>query len=212
MKSIYKASLSLMLLLLVAACGSLERRAAVPQADVTRAEIAGIPNARFWPMGNNDAIVAEALQALQREQALWKQAHGSAPLPPTSFLSISGGGDNGAFGAGLLNGWTALGNRPDFKIVTGVSTGALIAPFAFMGPDYDDELKHVYTSVSQSDIFENRGIMAAITKDGIGDTTPLYKLIASYIDEKFLLLAVAAEYQRGRLLFVGTTNLDYSSP
>ncbi len=64
-------------------------------------------------------------------------------MTPAYFLAISGGGDNGAFGSGLLNGWTALGTRPQFKIVTGVSTGALIAPFAFLGSAYDAQLRDV---------------------------------------------------------------------
>ena len=57
------------------------------------------------------------------------------------FLAISGGGDDGAFGAGLLAGWSARGDRPVFGLVTGVSTGALSAPFAFLGGEYDAKLK-----------------------------------------------------------------------
>jgi hypothetical protein len=71
-------------------------------------------------------------------------------LPTAHFLSLSGGGDNGAFGAGLLVGWTAHGDRPSFKLVTGVSTGALIAPFAFLGPEYHGGLTDVYTNIDQS--------------------------------------------------------------
>ena len=77
-------------------------------------------------------------------------------------MAISGGGENGAFGAGLLVGWTAAGTRPSFKVVTGISTGALTAPFAFLGSAYDDKLKAIYTTLSARDVLENRGIYGAL--------------------------------------------------
>jgi predicted patatin/cPLA2 family phospholipase len=200
-----------LLALLVSACGSLERREAVPEQAVQRAQIPGIANARFWPMSDNSAIVAEALVSLDKEQAARQQDGETGPLPPVAYLAISGGGDNGAFGAGLLNGWSARGDRPQFKVVTGVSTGGLIAPFAFLGSDYDDELSQVYTSVTQKDIFNRRSMLAALTEDGLGDTTPLYELIGKFVDDKFLA-AVAEAYRRGRFLFIGTTNLDAQQP
>jgi len=200
-----------LLALLVSACGSLERREAVPEQAVQRAQIPGIANARFWPMSDNSAIVAEALASLDKEQAARQQDGETGPLPPVAYLAISGGGDNGAFGAGLLNGWSARGDRPQFKVVTGVSTGGLIAPFAFLGSDYDDELSQVYTSVTQKDIFNRRSMLAALTEDGLGDTTPLYELIGKFVDDKFLA-AVAEAYRRGRFLFIGTTNLDAQQP
>jgi len=200
-----------LLTLLVSACGSLERREAVPEQSVQLAQIPGIPNARFWPMSDNSKIVAEALASLDREQLARKRDGETGPLPPVAYLAISGGGDNGAFGAGLLSGWTASGDRPEFKVVTGISTGGLIAPFAFLGSDYDDELSQVYTSVTQEDIFNKRSILSALTQDGLGDTTPLYKLIGKFVDDKFLA-AVAEAYRRGRFLFIGTTNLDAQQP
>ncbi len=138
----------------LAGCGTLERRQAVPEQDVQRAEIPGIPNARYWPLSDNDALVAEALAGIEREQVTRRQDGATGPLPPAVYLSISGGGDKGAFGAGLLNGWTAHGDRPQFKVVTGISTGALIAPFAFLGSDYDNELAAVYTSVIPEGYFQ----------------------------------------------------------
>ena len=65
---------------------------------------------------------------------------------PHNYLVVSSGGVDGAFGAGLLVGWTAAGTRPEFQIVTGVSTGATIATLAFLGPEYDDSLRQVYSS------------------------------------------------------------------
>src|SRR5262249_19803336 len=117
----------------------------------------------------------------------------------------------GAFGAGLLCAWTAKGDRPTFKAVTGVSTGALIAPFAFLGGEYDDVLRQVYTSAKPSDIATRRGFLAAIDNDGMADNLPLWGLISRFIDEKFLA-KIAAEYARGRMLLVGTTNLDARQP
>src|SRR6185369_1840849 len=93
-------------------------------------------------------------------------------LPPANYLAVSGGGDNGAFGAGLINGWTATGTRPEFKIVTGVSTGALIAPFAFLGPDYDAALREVYTTMTPASIYRARGYLAAVFDEALADTSP----------------------------------------
>jgi predicted acylesterase/phospholipase RssA len=124
-----------------------------------------------------------------------------------TFLAISGGGDNGAFGAGLLNGWTAAGTRPEFKVVTGVSTGALIAPFAFLGPKYDYVLERVYTQTSQKDIFKKRNMIKGILGDAMADTTPLAGVIASYVNQQ-LLDEIAAEYARAASFLVSTANLD----
>lgn len=129
-----------------------------------------------------------------------------------NYLSISGGGDNGAFGAGLLVGWTAHGDRPKFDLVTGVSTGALIAPFAYLGPAYDHVLKTVYTEVQPSDIFNEVGLWGALFGEALGDTTPLYGLISKNIDAQ-LLQKIADEYRlTNRWLLVATTNLDTGTP
>jgi predicted patatin/cPLA2 family phospholipase len=128
-------------------------------------------------------------------------------LPEGHFLAISGGGDNGAFGSGLLVGWTEAGDRPEFQVVTGVSTGALIAPFAFLGPEYDPQLRAVYTTISADDVYSERSLLFGIFDDAMADTTPLWDLISNYVDES-LLVAIAREYKKGRLLFIGTTDLD----
>src|SRR5882757_1289990 len=124
----------------LAACSYPTRGPAVPRADTARALPLGIANARFFADGDPNLMIQEAMRSLDREIATLR-AEGKNPartkLPPVSYLAVSGGGDNGAFGAGLLNGWTEIGTRPEFRMVTGVSTGALIAPFAFLGPEYD---------------------------------------------------------------------------
>jgi hypothetical protein len=126
-----------------------------------------------------------------------------------AMLVLSGGGSAGAFGAGFLSGWSKSGTRPDFKIVTGVSTGSLQATFAYLGPDYDDQLTEVFTKYGTDDIYTKRGILAALLGDSAWDSAPLKKLIDAYIDDK-VLNAVAAKHAKGHRLFVGTSNMDTS--
>lgn len=198
----------------MAACSHPDRLPAVPRADTEKAQPLGLANARFFADGDITVMMKEATRALERELAQLR-AEGKNPsrtnLPPVSYLAVSGGGDNGAFGAGLLNGWTAAGMRPEFKMVTGVSTGALIAPFAFLGPDYDTALKEVYTTMTPDRVFRARGLTAAVFNDAMADTSPLAAIIAKYADEK-MLAAIAREYHEGRLLMIGTTDLDAQRP
>jgi predicted acylesterase/phospholipase RssA len=157
---------------------------------------------------DREAIQKEGIASFYREQAYLKSHGHTGALPPVYFLAVSGGGDNGAFGAGLLNGWTETGTRPEFKLVTGVSTGALIAPFAFLGPDHDGTLKRFYTTLAPSDILEMRSLLAAITSDALADNAPLWQLVENVVDQA-LLDAIAAEYNdKGRLLLVATVDLD----
>ena len=121
-------------------------------------------------------------------------------------LALSGGGSHGAYGAGVLIGWTDAGTRPEFDVVTGVSTGALMATAVFLGPE-EDEVLRMYTRITNKDIYKSRGILAVLTGDSMYDAAPLRKLIAKQIDDR-VLKAVAREHARGRRLFVGTVNLD----
>ena len=95
--------------------------------------------------------------------------------------------------------------------MTGVSTGALIAPFAFLGPEYDAALTDVYTNINASKIYEKRFIVAALTEDALSDTTPLYETISHYVDDN-MLAKIASEYEKGRLLLIQTTDLDAGRP
>jgi len=128
-----------------------------------------------------------------------------------AYLALSGGGENGAYGAGLLTGWTASGKRPEFSMVTGISTGSLIAPFAFLGSAYDQRLTDIYTKYSTEDLVIKRSVFGMISAASAVDTTPLKKIIASYVDAN-LIAAIAAEHRKGRRLFIGTTNLDAGRP
>ena len=192
----------------LAGCGHTDRLASVPASDVKKASVLGIPNARYY-IDQPREIVDEAKRALQREIA-YNRSLGRS-LPPAKYLALSGGGDDGAFGAGLLVGWSERGDRPSFKLVTGISTGALIAPFAFLGSDYDDALTAVYTGIDQKDVLEKRPIIAALTDDALSDTTPLFRLISRYMDDA-MIERIAREYDRGRLLLIATTNLDAARP
>ena len=126
---------------------------------------------------------------------------------PLAYLALSGGGPDGAYGAGVLNGWTAAGTRPEFTIVSGVSTGALIAPFAFLGPSYDDELREIYTSGLAAGLLGTPNIFRMIFGSSIYGNRRLRGVISRYADAR-LMSAIAAEHAKGRRLFVVTTNLD----
>jgi hypothetical protein len=123
------------------------------------------------------------------------------------FLALSGGGAHGAFGAGMLCGWTERGDRPNFKVVTGISTGALQATPAFLGSDYDPLLRRFYTEITTADIYRKRSPLAAVVADATCDTTPLRRLLDGAIDER-VLAAVAAKHRAGHRLFIGTANMD----
>jgi predicted acylesterase/phospholipase RssA len=124
-----------------------------------------------------------------------------------SYLALSGGGADGAYGAGVLNGWTAAGTRPEFSVVSGVSTGALIAPFAFLGPAYDGTLRDVYTSGVAESLLNTPNILHAVFGSGLFGNRHLRELVARYIG-KDMLGAIAAEHAKGRELLIVTTNLD----
>lgn len=156
-------------------------------ADQELASIPGIPNARFWADSPQDFIRA-------------------LPQTPGPWLVLSTGGEEGAYGAGLLNGWSAAGKRPEFSVVTGVSTGALMAPYVFVGKKYDDQLRRSYTTVNAIDIFEIGG-----KGESLLDTWPLKDLVAKQFTKE-LLDDIATEHSRGRRLFVLTTNLDAGRP
>jgi predicted patatin/cPLA2 family phospholipase len=126
---------------------------------------------------------------------------------PLSYLALSGGGADGAFGAGVLNGWTAAGTRPQFSAVSGVSTGALIAPFAFLGPAYDATLRDVYTSGIAESLLNTPSIVNALFGSGLFGNTHLRELVARYVDQD-MVAAIAAEHAKGRRLLIVTTNLD----
>ncbi len=176
--------------------------------------VAGCASLPRTPYGVADAPSARVLDLTELRRyadepaARFRQNGQQAVLrgPPT-YLALSGGGADGAYGAGILNGWTETGTRPSFSIVSGVSTGALIAPFAFLGPGHDATLRHLYTSGVAESLLDAPSPFNAIFGAGLFGNTRLRELVAKYIDADFVA-AVATEYARGRLLLIVTTNLD----
>lgn len=191
----------------LSSCAGRSRLPAVPVEQTLSASVLGIEHVRFWPTLNDDSITHIIMEAIEKS-ANPGLRYSCQYVSPS--LSLSSGGDRGAFGAGLLVGWSAAGNRPEFSFVTGTSTGALIAPFAFLGPDYDDILKTLYTNTSTKDIYR-LNVLDSLSSDSTADSRPLFKLIENYVDDA-LLMRIAAEYSKGRLLFIGTTNLDARLP
>lgn len=127
---------------------------------------------------------------------------------PPELLFLSGGGWKGAWGAGILTGWSASGERPGFRIVTGVSTGALMSTFAFLGPEHDATLERLYTEMEDRDILDERFFLAVPFSSSLKDTAPLRALIAEHLPDE--LLQAVGDEQGSRALFVGTVNLDTS--
>jgi hypothetical protein len=187
-------------------CGTLTRNA-VPVDRMHDAEIPGFADVRAWAGTISADFQADFIQSVRDER------QGEFPtdengIPIYEGLALSGGGSNGAFGAGFLYGWSQTGLRPEFKLVTGISTGALIAPFAYLGSDFDEELKEVYTTITSENILRRRNIFAILFKsESLAKTDPLKQLLEQYITED-TLRAVAERHNRGHRLYIGTTHMD----
>jgi predicted acylesterase/phospholipase RssA len=195
-------------LALLQGCSTMpDRLPAVPDDLTSKAEIPEMPGVRYVAGGDAADLTRAALEALKREKDYLAQQGHVGPTPPAIFLAISGGGDNGAFAAGLLNAWTETGTRPEFRLVTGISTGALIAPFAFLGSKYDATLKQVYTTISPKDVLEKRSLLGGVLSDAMADNRPLLALTRKFVTED-LLKEIAAEHAKGRMLLVATSDLD----
>ncbi len=198
MKEPFRQKIVLFLMLIVTSivlsgCGL--PRNPVPLARISDGQLAGFSKIRYWDVQYSPDVKID-----------------SKDPSDCSFLALSGGGAKGAFGAGFLNGWTDSGTRPSFKIVTGISTGALIAPLAFLGSEYDGELAEGYTTIKTKDILNVEGLLGfgvlpVLFGESYASTKPLQNMIADMITEE-VFEAIAAEHEKGRRLYVGTTNLD----
>lgn len=194
------------------ACGPSRDRNPVPNDLIEAAAPAKFKEIRFWGDYNEPEEIersmrgrAEVLKRRFGEQAA------SGKTPRLRYLAISGGGQYGAFTAGALTAWTKAGTRPDFDAVTGISTGAIIAPFAFLGSVYDPVLEEIYTSFATDDLLERKVLSGVVSGSSLMDTAPLREKIARYVTPE-LLAEIAREHRRGRLLLVGTTNIDARRP
>lgn len=183
----------------------------VPQALVTKASMPGMRYVRFWGDEVPNDIAAQAKRRMPGLRRLAESPPDADGRPVVNYLALSGGGQDGAFGAGFLVGWTQSRERPRFEVVTGVSAGALIAPFAFLGRGYDNQLRAMWTRYGTDDLVVKQPLVGIFGGPALADTKPLADLIARHIDRRFLA-AVASEYRKGRLLLVGTTNLDAQRP
>ncbi len=209
----YRACAGLALALMMSACASSDLlRDPVPEGLVNRALVDNLEGIRYWgdaPPGTYRSIAEERITQLQKK-------YGASGLKGKRMdiesLSLSGGGGDGAFGAGLLVGWSESGTRPEFEVVTGISTGAMIAPLAFLGPRYDALLKEAYTTASSEQLVKTQVLSALLgSTDGLADSKPLANMVARYTNQK-MLEDIAAEYRKGRFLLIGTTNLDAQRP
>jgi predicted acylesterase/phospholipase RssA len=210
---LYQAILGTVLIVIASlaliSCATLTHRNPVPKQYAQAAKIQGIPFARAW----GDEVPPDLKERLAKTKKQIKESDPDAKWQKIDYiaLALSGGGANGAFGAGLLVGWTDAGDRPEFNIVTGISTGALIAPFAFLGPEQDALLKKFFTTTSTKDVITIHPLLKILTGESAASSEPLRQTLREIFDEK-MMAAIAAQYARGRRLLIGTTNLDADRP
>ena len=198
------------LMLLVQGCATLKPYNPPPPTIQDQVQIPGLPGVRAWGDEPSESLMQSARESLEQEKAA---NHGKLE-PVVNGLALSGGGQDGAFGAGILCGWTQTGKRPQFKLVTGISTGSLIAPFAFLGPAYDHVIRTAYTTISDKDIYKTHKPLAILLSvvnikhlPALTENKPMEELVARLVDDK-LLAEVAQEHRKGRRLLIGTTQLD----
>ncbi len=197
---------------LAGGCGTVLDRNGIANPSLAQsAAVPGLGGARFWGDEVPTDLAAEVRRRAPHLPRLAQNARRVNGRPVVEILALSGGGGDGAFGAGLLEGWTARGDRPDFELVTGISAGAVIAPFAFLGSRYDGQLKEIWTAYRTSELVTAQILPGLLGGSALADTTQMEQLIAKYVD-RAMLRAVARAYARGRLLLIGTTNLDAQRP
>lgn len=178
----------------------------VPGAKTIKAEIPGMPEIRSFVGLSGTELEENLIRSIkqEREDDFPVDKDG---VKEYSKLILSGGSSDGAYGAGLLNGWSDAGDRPLFKIVTGVSTGAIMAPLVFLGEDYNETMKTYYTTKGTKDVFRVKGPFGVLFGDSLANSNPLAAQIESLFKDE-TLRKIAREHERGRRLFVGTVNLD----
>lgn len=201
--------LSILLLALVTGCSTPVDHKPMTTATYEQNIKSDLDSFRFWadqrPKDFEKGLTVQAKILRKRFPSAIGATSESAPR--SAMLAISGGGANGAFAAGLLKGWSESGKRVPFEVVTGVSTGALIAPFAFLGPEYDAVLFDIYSSSGREQIFEWDVVSGLLGGSGITDTKPLRAYIQKHITQE-MIDAIAEQSRLGRALFIITTNFD----
>ncbi|MBL9166848.1 MAG: patatin-like phospholipase family protein [Verrucomicrobiales bacterium] len=192
-------------------CGTLRHRNALPELHSVHAQIPGYTDIRDWGDQHSPVLRRSVEQALHQQAAHTGQSVQTLASQPVSILALSGGGMNGAFGAGFLCGWTQHGSRPQFDLVTGISAGSLLAPFAFLGTNHDGTLCQIQAELGPKGIVRRKGFLHLLREDSLFDTTPLQRLLERYITPE-LVEQIAQEHAKGRRLWVGTANLDSRRP
>ncbi len=196
-----------LLMMMAAVSGCAPTRNPVPEGLADEAQVIGFPDVRTWGGYHSELFQDDLAESIRQSLRANPDRHIDSD-DSAALLSISGGGANGAFGTGVLCGWSERGDRPEFKLVTGISTGALIAPGAFLGSEYDQQITDIYTTVSTKDIYTRRGTLGALLgSDAMLDTTPLARLIEKHLTDE-VVNAVAVEHERGRRLYIGTADID----
>ncbi|TCL09561.1 patatin-like phospholipase [Shimia isoporae] len=181
-------------------CSSNIHRDPISLADLDDPQVPNMQDVRFW----GDTPPAN-ISALNRDVDARRRAAGLGGA--FNVLALSGGAENGAFSAGALKAWSESGSRPEFLVVTGVSTGALAAPFAYLGSDYDDDLRQFFGGLEPDSIFKVRSLFGVLPNASRYSSEPLRETIEAYITPEFLA-AIAKQHERGRRLLVQTTSLD----
>jgi len=195
----------------LAGCASMQRQAAPTLAHAEAGMVPGFTGIRSWGDFNPKEPLREYARLFPGLPRLGSAGERADGRPVIRVLALSGGGTDGAFGAGLLNGWSESGRRPSFHVVTGISAGALIAPFAYLGPAYDQKMRKVWTEYETNELVTAQLLPGLLGGASLADTKPLADVIAKYVD-RALLRRVAGEYNKGRILLIGTTNLDAQRP
>ncbi len=196
--------------LFIQGCSGINSYEPLPQNLEAQVQVPGFHDIRAWGDAPSKGMYQSARASIEQEKAA---NHGELHTE-VDALALSGGGADGAFGAGVLCGWSKAGTRPTFKLVTGISTGALIAPFAFLGSAYDEKLKIAYTTMSDDTIYKRYGIFSILLSlanisslPSLADNKGLADMIAKQVDER-MLKEIAAEHLKGRRLIVGTTQIN----
>ncbi|MCC7251345.1 MAG: patatin-like phospholipase family protein [Hyphomicrobium sp.] len=200
--------MALTLAAVVSGCATVMPRNVLPESLVDEAELIGMPGIRIWGDASARELDGAIAAATSRGEGIRPSA---VRTDVVNLLAISGGAEDGAFGAGLLSGWGAAKTRPRFDYVTGVSAGALIAPFAFLGAKGDKPLQEMFTRYGQSDILTANVLPGLFGGSAVADSAPLARLIDKYVDRQFLR-EIARERRKGRVLLIGTTNIDAQRP
>ncbi len=205
-----KKLLLLLISIILTACTSAGLYEPLPKKFEDKATVKGFKEIRAWGDVHSDYMEVSARNSLHQILA----AHNGHLPRELNALALSGGGADGAFGAGLLYGWSKTGTRPEFHLVTGISTGALMAPFAFLGSKYDGSLKEVYTTLEDEKIYRLKNPLSVIfeyinpvLKPAIADNSPMKKVLNKYVTQAFLD-KIGEEHLKGRRLFIGTTQLN----